>query len=581
MWLQLPRKLTRVPCSLLIASLALAGLALPVKSAENKVLTPDTFKPTISKGYWFVEHFSPWCHHCRAFAPTWEELVTDYDGTAVHLAQINCAVDGDLCTENGVNGYPQMNLYRDGAFVKTFNGGRSRERITTFISEETSISPARDSSSSDDSTAHDLQTPHTDPPKPDLNPEGEVLVLTAETFAAASASGNVFVKFFAPWCGHCKKLAPIWTKLAHEMQHKMTIAEVNCDDYKSLCTAQGVTGFPMLFLYPPYGKKAEFTGKRRLDAMKAWLERAVKPSVLELKYEDFEQTVKDDPVVYLFLHETDDSRLANTVSLAAAPLLGSPPVYTSSSPAFLSRFSVPSSSTPILLAIKDHDASHAAATLRLTTQTDKNSLSDWLVANRLPTAMELSDSSFQEVMNAPSKPLVVLVAVPKEGSNERERLIKEITEIGQLWRRGPDNAATHQQRPVVFTWMDVDRWASWLKSMYGIKGTGQVVIADHGNLIYYDTDMSGNKIKLIPDSLFSALKGVMSGKARVRHSENIVERMARYLNAQMVSVENWAFAHRRLTIFIFVMGIVGAFFGIRKLFADDDPHVHRKEGRLD
>ncbi|KAI0061344.1 thioredoxin-like protein [Artomyces pyxidatus] len=575
MWLQLPR----ISCSLIIASLALTGLALPV--TENKVLTPDIFKPTISEGYWFIEYFSPWCHHCRMFAPTWEELVSDYEGTAVHLAQINCAVDGDFCAEKGVNGYPQMNLYRDGIFVKTFNHERTRERITDFITEVTSISPSA-SSSSDNATSHDLRPTPPDDPKPDLNPEGEVLVLTDETFAEVTASGDVFVKFFGPWCNRCDELAPIWTKLANEMQHKLTIAEVNCADYKSLCTAQGVAELPTLFLYPPYGMKTEFTGKWKVDTMKAWLERAVKPSVLvDLDYyEDFDSIVKNNPVVYVFLHEVGNHSLTNTVALAAAPLLGSPPVYSSSSAAFLSRYSIPSSSVPIVIAVKDHEPNFPAAMLSLTAQTDKDSLGDWLIANRLPTSMELTDGSFHEVMNSPSKPLVVLVAVPREGSRERDRLVKEITEIGRLWLHAHANATAHEQRPVVFTWMDFDRWGSWLDSMYGIKAPGQVIVADHGNLIYYGADMSGNEIKLSPDSLFSALDGAMSGKARVEHTENVFERMLRYLNALMISTENWAFEHRRLTIFMFVVGIVGAFFGIRRLFADDDPYAYR-EVRLD
>ena len=78
-------------------------------------------------------------------------------------------------------------------------------------------------------------------------------------------------------CGHCKKLAPTWSKLAKELQHTVSIAEVNCEDHKSLCSTEGVTGFPMLFFYPSSGKKTEYTGNRKLEAMKAWVERAMKP----------------------------------------------------------------------------------------------------------------------------------------------------------------------------------------------------------------------------------------------------------------------------------------------------------------
>ena len=41
-----------------------------------------------------VEHYSPYCPHCRAFAPTWSTLIDDYDGSRVNLAQVNCVVSG-------------------------------------------------------------------------------------------------------------------------------------------------------------------------------------------------------------------------------------------------------------------------------------------------------------------------------------------------------------------------------------------------------------------------------------------------------------------------------------------------------
>ena len=162
-------------------------------------------------GLRFVEHFSPYCHHCRAFAPTWDELVDDYAGSPINLAQVDCIVHGgksgfvfkatvpsetptDLCNENGVKGYPQMNLYHDGAFKLMFEGVRSHERIVSFLKEHTEVSEPSRNEPPPDLPEHDLQTPHSQ-----RNPHGEVLVLTPETFPNVVANGDVFVKFYAPW----------------------------------------------------------------------------------------------------------------------------------------------------------------------------------------------------------------------------------------------------------------------------------------------------------------------------------------------------------------------------------------------
>lgn len=66
------------------------------------------------------------------------------------------------------------------------------------------------------------------------------------------------------------------------MQSKMTIAEVNCEDHKGLCAKQDIDGYPMLHYYAPGGQKTVFTGSRKLDSLKAWTDRVVKPYVYDL-----------------------------------------------------------------------------------------------------------------------------------------------------------------------------------------------------------------------------------------------------------------------------------------------------------
>jgi protein disulfide-isomerase-like protein len=58
-----------------------------------------------------------------------------------------------------------------------------------------------------------------------------------------------FIMFYAPWCGHCKRLSPTWDEFAEKFNSKINIAKVDCTDNRGLCEAYDVTGFPtVIFL---------------------------------------------------------------------------------------------------------------------------------------------------------------------------------------------------------------------------------------------------------------------------------------------------------------------------------------------
>lgn len=61
------------------------------------------------------------------------------------------------------------------------------------------------------------------------------------------------IMFYAPWCGHCKRLMPVFDEFAeiYGDGHRLNVARVNCDESanSNLCTAYEISGFPtVLFL---------------------------------------------------------------------------------------------------------------------------------------------------------------------------------------------------------------------------------------------------------------------------------------------------------------------------------------------
>lgn len=123
-----------------------------------------------------------------------------------------------------------------------------------------------------------------------------IFELTASNFDKVVHSSNytTIVKFYAPWCGYCQQLKPIYKKLgkfiSEDSKYSVNVAAVNCDkDYnKQLCSLYQVTGFPSLMVFrpPKYDSKKPqskgrhavetYNGTRSLKAMVSFLTSRIK-----------------------------------------------------------------------------------------------------------------------------------------------------------------------------------------------------------------------------------------------------------------------------------------------------------------
>eukprot|EP00462_Mataza_sp_D1_P025950 CAMPEP_0175127536 /NCGR_PEP_ID=MMETSP0087-20121206/4436_1 /TAXON_ID=136419 /ORGANISM="Unknown Unknown, Strain D1" /LENGTH=462 /DNA_ID=CAMNT_0016409515 /DNA_START=59 /DNA_END=1447 /DNA_ORIENTATION=- len=107
----------------------------------------------------------------------------------------------------------------------------------------------------------------------DVPPEaGDVVQLTDANFEeqVIQPKKPFFVEFYAPWCGHCRRLLPTWTKLAQELKGKIKIGMIDCQDHELVKMKYNIMGYPTLILFHR-GRQSEFRGPRSLAALKSFL----------------------------------------------------------------------------------------------------------------------------------------------------------------------------------------------------------------------------------------------------------------------------------------------------------------------
>jgi len=112
-------------------------------------------------------------------------------------------------------------------------------------------------------------------PIPEPN-DDDVKIIVGKNFEQIvrdSSKDIVFVKFYAPWCGHCKTLAPIWDELGEEFDenNKVVIAKMDATA-NSVPNDVAVKGYPTLIAFVQ-GKQIAYDGDRSLGSLKTFVEQ--------------------------------------------------------------------------------------------------------------------------------------------------------------------------------------------------------------------------------------------------------------------------------------------------------------------
>lgn len=485
-----------------------------------------------------------------------------------HFASLNCIAYGDVCSNNGIQAWPSFVLYKDGQMVEKYSGARTMEAFSSYVEEkleqikagsrprggvkvpkvgatsvdrtalpDTHLSKDKDPAagaaagekhnqqaaklSTETSsallaseTAKNGKSPNKKPGLPP-NPKGVSIPLTAETFqkVVTNSQDSWFIKFYVPWCSHCQHLAPTWAEMAKEMEGKLNIGEVNCEQNARLCKDAKVNAYPTIYFFRG-GERVEYEGLRGLGDLLSFGQKALDSDVKYVDAATFKEMEETEEVIFVYFFDqattSEDFAALDRLTLS---LIGHAKIVKTDSKILANRFKI--STWPRLLVSRDGRPTYYNA-LAPKDMRDFRKVLTWMQTWWLPIVPELTASNAKDIMTGRYVVLGVLsrdrpdefLQSKRELKNAALEWMDKQTQAFQLERQEMrdskqlrieeaedrnDQRALRQaksrvisiteenfRKGVGFAWVDGVFWERWLRSTYGIdvsKGE-RVIIND-------------------------------------------------------------------------------------------------------
>jgi len=113
---------------------AFAAAAAVASASDVHDLKKDTFPDFVKENdLVLAEFFAPWCGHCKALAPEYEEAATTLKEKDIKLAKVDCTEEAELCQSYGVEGYPTLKVFRGPDNISPYSGPRKAKEITSYM----------------------------------------------------------------------------------------------------------------------------------------------------------------------------------------------------------------------------------------------------------------------------------------------------------------------------------------------------------------------------------------------------------------------------------------------------------------
>ncbi|GFG28492.1 hypothetical protein Cfor_07337 [Coptotermes formosanus] len=186
-----------------------------------------------------VLFYAPWCGFCKQLKPEYAAAATELKGHSILAAiDVNRPENAIIRQQYNITGFPMLLYFENGHQKFMYEGENNKDGLIGF-----------------------MKNPSKPPEKPKQEDwsavKSDVVHLTSENFDTVMKEPSVLVMFYAPWCGHCKKMKPEYEKAAATLKAEKIAgiaAAIDATKEPEIAARYNIRGYPTV----KYFKAGEF-----------------------------------------------------------------------------------------------------------------------------------------------------------------------------------------------------------------------------------------------------------------------------------------------------------------------------------
>ncbi|KAF9962725.1 hypothetical protein BGZ70_007945 [Mortierella alpina] len=530
--------------SILSAVIAIAACAGGADaSAASQALTGKTFDASIADGATFVKFYSSECEHSKKLAPTWEEVAVKHKDlkrtTGFKFAEVNCLTEADLCEDNDVVSYPTMQLFYKGKTVTKYKKRRTIENLTEFVTAY---------------AAEFINVPSNvnakDVGEVRANALGKVVTLDADSYARRTPFGPWLIEYYAPWCGHCKALAPIYEQLAVALKDKVNVAKIDCTTNEEICQKALIRGYPTIRLHQ-HGESIEYRKQRSVEAMTEFALAAIVPSVKPITLEQLPEIRHTKDVTFVYVHDAKTQpETTALIERQSQIYYETVDLYESQDPELARELSV---SSPSLTVLKDNRQYTYPGSL-----TDSAAVQEWIKEIRKPLVLSLTNTNVGRFLSQPGWVALGIVDPTKPATVAARR---ELIETAHKYKSAFPEREVAVDQPLRFAILDATQWESYVRGAFDLEmiNLPAVFVVNSREEMFYPHGLDGRRVPLDQESLLAYFADIENGVLTPKSMLSLPQKAFRAVQKRFQVVFRFSSKHPMISMAIgtaFVLAIM-------------------------